>query len=372
MRRTVRICALALCLSVATVGEDVWTGVERVVAVGDVHGDYEAFVSVLRASGLIDDKGKWSGGKTHLVQTGDVVDRGPDSRKVIDLLMQLERQSRSAGGFVHSLMGNHEAMNVYGDLRYVHQGEYESFRTGDSARIRDSFFDQHVEDLRRTPGALKIDDAYRKKWEQEHPLGFFEHRYEYGPGGKYGRRIRRLDALVKINDVLFLHAGISPKYAVYTIRELNDRIRKELDDFEKLKEGFVLDQTVGPLWYRGLASEDGEEIRSHVDALLSKYGVSRIVIGHTVTGGAVLPRFGGKVVMIDVGMSRAYGGPPAALVIEKGLPHAVHRGRKLPLPAAAPDLLRYLKQVAGLEPSNSQVAKQAADLEAALAASAPK
>src|SRR5262245_10688082 len=94
-----------------------FSGVERVVAVGDVHGDYAGFVWVLRAAGIIDAKERWIGGKAHLVQTGDVVDRGGDSRKAMDLLMSLEKQAAKAGGRVHALIGNHEAMNLYGDLR---------------------------------------------------------------------------------------------------------------------------------------------------------------------------------------------------------------------------------------------------------------
>src|SRR4051812_48702821 len=61
-------------------------GVERVVAVGDVHGAYDRFVELLTVAGLIDDHLHWAGGRAHLVQTGDVVDRGPDSLKAIDLL----------------------------------------------------------------------------------------------------------------------------------------------------------------------------------------------------------------------------------------------------------------------------------------------
>src|SRR5262245_36581308 len=90
----------------AETAESAWPAAERVVAVGDVHGDYAAFVSVLRSAGVIDQKGKWIGGKTTLVQTGDVLDRGADSKKVMDLLIELEKQSVKAGGRVHALIGN--------------------------------------------------------------------------------------------------------------------------------------------------------------------------------------------------------------------------------------------------------------------------
>src|SRR5690349_10790932 len=97
-------------------------GVERIVAVGDVHGAYDQLLPILRAAGIIDDRQRWVGGKTHFVQLGDVVDRGPDSRKVVDLYRRLESQASSAGGRVHYLMGNHEAMRITGDYRYIGAG----------------------------------------------------------------------------------------------------------------------------------------------------------------------------------------------------------------------------------------------------------
>src|SRR5580765_7638710 len=86
------------------------TGVDRVVAVGDVHGAYDRYVEILRTTGLLDDRLRWTGGRTHLVQLGDVVDRGPDSLKALDLLERLEKDASRAGGAVHALLGNHEVM----------------------------------------------------------------------------------------------------------------------------------------------------------------------------------------------------------------------------------------------------------------------
>ena len=100
-----------------------WSGVERVVAIGDLHGDYGQYINVMQSAGLIDKGGKWSGGKTHLVQTGDITDRGDDSRKIIDHLVKLKKQAKKKGGYVHLLIGNHETMNVVGDLRYVNPGD---------------------------------------------------------------------------------------------------------------------------------------------------------------------------------------------------------------------------------------------------------
>jgi hypothetical protein len=370
MKMTRLSCLAAVLFAVSLIppahaADDSWSGVERVVAIGDLHGDYDALLSLLRTTGLVDDKNKWSGGKTHLMITGDIPDRGPDSRKIFDLLFDLEKKAKSAGGYVHTLTGNHEAMNVYGDLRYVSLEEYSSFKTPESAELRERFYKQHLEETRQSPA-----DGYRQEWEKKHPLGYVEHRIQFAPDGKYGQRIRKQNVIEKINDTLFMHAGLSPKYASYSIRDINDRIRKELGDFRKLEGGFTLDDTEGPLWYRGLAKDDTPELRAHVDALLKQHGVNRIVIAHTPTGGAILPRFDGKVLVIDVGLSRVYGGPPSCLVIEKGIGYVVHRGQRIDLPGpSGADILAYLKKVAALEPEGSPVHKHVADVEAQLTAS---
>src|SRR6266566_4929528 len=108
------------------------TGIEHIVAIGDVHGAYDRLTQILRAAGLADDQLHWSGAKTHLVQAGDILDRGPDSRKAEDLLRRLTDEAAAAGGQVHMLLGNHEVMRMLGDMRYTTPGEYQAFVTPDS------------------------------------------------------------------------------------------------------------------------------------------------------------------------------------------------------------------------------------------------
>ncbi len=339
---------------------------ERVVAIGDVHGDYDQFFTLLQQSGLTDEKGKWTGGKAHLVQTGDIPDRGPDTRQIIDFMMRLEKQAKRAGGQVHALIGNHDAMNIYGDLRYVTPEEFEAFRTGRSARIRDAFWEQHAEELQRS-GKI-ADAAARAAWYEEHPLGYFEHRLAWGPNGDYGQWVMEHNTVVKVNDSLFVHAGISPRLARMSMGEINERVRAELKDFSLLKEGLTI-ASDGPIWYRGLAQGDEQELMPHVDAALSHFGVKRIVIGHTPTAGTVIPRFGGKVVMIDVGLSEHYGGRLACLVIEDREPHVLHRGTRLDLPKGdAAELAAYLKRAATLDPEPSPLLPLVQQLEQAMAA----
>jgi Calcineurin-like phosphoesterase len=344
------LLAVLICLAVPGLAEDTWKGVDRIVAVGDVHGDLPQFTSVLRAAAVIDRDGNWSGGKTHLVQTGDLLDRGPDSRKLIELLMKLEKQAREAGGEVHCLVGNHETMNLYGDLRYVSSADYAEYQTDQSEALRAKAYKQHVEDMSHNPqmAGVQADEAYRRKWESTHPLGSVERQSYFSANGEYGKWFRGHNAVIKINDMVFLHGGISPKYSKTSIRKLNDEISKEMRDFSKLEGGMVMDQE-GPLWYRGLAQDDEKPLAPHVKSLLERLAAKTIVIGHTPTKGMIMPRFEGKVLLIDVGLSAAYGSHSACLVVEGGKQFAMHRGEKVPLPTMPADVVRYLSQIHNLD-----------------------
>ncbi|MCC7156766.1 MAG: metallophosphoesterase [Bryobacterales bacterium] len=343
-------------IAASILGQDTFQGVERIVAVGDVHGDYDQLVRVLRGAGVIDNKNKWKGGKTHLVQTGDVPDRGPGTRKALDLLMDLEKQAKKAGGMVHPLIGNHEAMNLYGDLRYVTAEEYATFKTSDSQQLLDNYFEQveYPELQKKSPSADASD--LKKAWMKDHPPGWVEQRYAFGPKGKYGQWIRKNEAVIKVNGMIFMHGGWSPKYASKTIADLNTQVHFELADFQRLAGGIVMDPE-GPLWYRGLARDPESLLKDFLDRLLAAQQATAIVIGHTPTAGAILTRFDGRVIMIDVGMSKAYGGPDACLVVEGGKRMALHRGKLLDLPSDKSQMLAYLKAAAALDPQPSPLQK---------------
>jgi len=335
----------------------VWKDVEKTVAVGDVHGDYDQLVTVLKSAGLIDDAQNWTGGKTHLVQNGDVLDRGPDSRKALELLMKIEKQAAAAGGRVHALIGNHETMNVKADFRYTSAAEYASFRDENSENVRNAAY------LKEGGG------QERAQWDAGHPLGYFEHRTAFSITGRYGEWIARNDAVIKINSTLFLHAGISAKYSSQKIDHINGNIRSALKDPELPKDNILTDPE-GPLWYRGLANGNEPELEQLLNKTLRNFGVERIVIGHTYANAAITPRFDGKVIMVDIGLSRVYDGigKVGCLVIEKDdKPYVLHRGARLELPKdSGQDLLRYLRAASALDPQPSPLAKRIVDLEARL------
>jgi hypothetical protein len=287
----------------------------------------------------------------------------------MDFFMRLEKEAKKAGGAVFALVGNHEVMNVLGDLRYVTPEEFAAFKTGDSQRLQDALLARMAEE-RKGQGKPEMTASEIEKWRTAQPLGFVEHRLAWSPKGAYGSWIARQDAVIRIGDTLFLHGGIGPKYADFSRKDLDDRIRDEIKEGDPLT-ALVANDPEGPLWFRGLAQGE-PSLSDHLDAVLKRHGAKRMVIGHTPTEGLVFPRYGGRVIQIDVGLSKAYGGPPAGLLIENGVAIALHRGRRVPLPQGDDEsVLRYVKEIAAIGPDAGRLAPLLGRLEEALS-SAPK
>ena len=358
------LCAIALPGLAASIQDD-WQGVERIVAIGDIHGDYDNYMAVLKNAGVVNRRGRWAAGKTHVVQVGDIPDRGPDTLKIIEHLQKLEKQSKKAGGRLHLLIGNHEHMNITGDLRYVHPGEYEAFETRNSKQLRNNYYAYVVNTLEQQREALLasggdpsnlpvVDDGFKRDWYAEHPLGFVEHRLAWQQGGELFEWIAAHNTVIRINDVLFLHGGLSAELLPLSITDINDRVRAELnrEDFEGEPLGTADN---GPLWYRGLARGDEVAERAALNSVLDHFGAKMIVLGHTPDLNAITPRFGGEVVIIDTGISAYYGGHLASLLIEGGTATAIHGDHRLALPTDTAEILPYFEALATEMPENPRL-----------------
>jgi hypothetical protein len=304
-----------------------WSGVERIVAIGDVHGAYDRFVEILKVTGVIDGGLHWVAGKTHVVQLGDLLDRGDDSRKVMDLARALEREAEKAGGRMHLLLGNHEIARMLGDLRLTTPGEYAAFVTADSAEVRE-----------QAAKAVKpATDEELAQLIQETPLGLVEMQRAFGREGEYGRWLRQHPTVIKIDRFLFVHGGISPAVAPMGCAAINEQVERDLTaDLDKTRAAPLVTLTArvdGPLWYRGLA-EEPDTFAPQIDDILIGQAARAIVIGHTVTPtGRVTLRFGGRVIQIDTGMQPAYaqGGRASALEIVRGEGTAIYVDRRDPV-----------------------------------------
>jgi hypothetical protein len=333
--------------------DDQWQDVDRIVAIGDIHADYPHFVEVLTNAGIINKRGNWIAGATHLVQLGDVPDRGSDTVLCINLLRKLERQALRAGGMVHALIGNHEAMNILGDLSYVHPNDYKVLQSNQARRLQNDYYLQVREQQQRTQPDLVTGPEFRALWEQKYPLGFVEHRIAWSAKGDIGSWVLEHNAVIKINRTLFLHGGISPAVLGRTMSNINQQVRNELQAGVLTGETGLSESEQGPLWYRGLAQNDEASEAPHVEAVLAFYDVDRIVIGHTPGFGTIMPRFGGKVLLVDSGISDYYGAHLASLVLADNLLLNIQQGTTLNIPTGATDPLPYFQAVAVLEPGAS-------------------
>jgi hypothetical protein len=339
--------------------------VHRIIAIGDLHGDFADWRDIVRDAKLVDDSGRWTGGDAVLVQVGDAVDRGNDSLKIIQDLMRLQGEARHAQGQVIALVGNHEAMNVTGDLRYVSAGDYAALSDSRSAERREAVYTANktaIEMSYRQRDPKMTDDAIKQAWIAATPLGYVEHLIAWRPDGKIGRWIVSNPAVALVDGNLFVHGGISPTYVNMSIAEINHQVAAALTALSTDPKAIINDP-VGPLWYRGLAiphpegaagpstaspstasppteaSEATDDtsppeppVEDQLAALLAAYGAKRIIIGHTPVLSGIDVLYGGRLIRIDTGITTVYGGAVAYLEILDGtpVPHIVQRAPSPP------------------------------------------
>jgi hypothetical protein len=348
---------------------------DRIVAVGDVHGHYDGLVKILKETSLIDDRYRWIGGNALLVQTGDILDRGPDVRQIMDLLTALQGQAPSTGGRVVVLLGNHEAMNLMCDSEYVRPEALKSFATRDSEEKQKEAYDKwsRLFDIPGQPDEEKL--AREEKWMADHPPGFVEHNEALGPEGQYGRWMRSLPTIFKYGATIFVHAGISPYYAESSIQTINESIAADISELDSIKSylmkmGFVqpfftfsemisvvsaileagekgllpewitpeiprlteietflvtfydtspVAREDGPLWFRGFDQLPEEEFVSYLPGWLQKNKAWRVIVSHCPQAdGLIQSRLDGSIFLIDTGMFSEYfkGGQASALEIK--------------------------------------------------------
>lgn len=364
--RFVCLSILVICLisSTASAKTDNWrySNVSRVVAISDVHGAHEDMVLTLQSSGVLDERRAWSGGKTHLVLTGDMLDRGADSRHVMDLMRRLESEARRAGGRVHVLLGNHEVMNLIGDLRYVADAEYAAFSKEESATDRNVWFKHYTARAGDDADPLQVAAEFAEKA----PPGFFGHRQAFRSDGEYGRWLLEKPLMVVINETAYVHGGLPDYVAEHGLDGVNGTLKADVQDFLEIRSYFEdekilnpvdrfrdyqsvlaakidageisgqqatlarelialrnspVNHSHGPLWYRGSSYCSSLIESDELAAALQKINATRVVIGHSTTASRkVQQRLDGRVIEINTGMLKpSYGGSGYALIIEEGV-----------------------------------------------------
>jgi len=366
----------------------VFCGERSVVAVGDVHGDYEALVAILQATEILDDQLAWSGGESILVQTGDLLDRGARVREVMDLIIRLEDEAPRHGGRVVQLLGNHEIMNLLRLTRDVNAEVYQGWVTDKSEKLRRTTYRSVVHHNRTRARELGFDwrepAGFKDNWFAQHPPGYLEYVADMGPEGTYGTWLREKEAVALVEGSIFMHAGIPPAMSGLTLAEINQRVRADLDAADEWHALLVeyavgqehytaaemisaarsyirsekkygalsgkrkatpqkrtllteLEQFIsfgygtllgedGPMWFRGLATWTEEEGTPYLREILAHHGAERFICGHTPQKSGIRTRFDKQVFLIDTGMLSSHykGGQASALVLRDGSCRAVY------------------------------------------------
>jgi len=253
---------------------DTYQNVSRILAVSDIHGEYDALVGFLVNAGVVDGDLRWSWGDGHLVILGDVFDRGEKVTECLWLIHRLEHEARAEGGRVHYLLGNHETMVLQGDVRYVNRSYMDGIVAESGIRYQDLF----------------------------------------GPAMELGRWLRTKHLAIRLNGVLYVHGGLSPEILTrgLDLKEINVQGREGIDlrsyDFLfKDLPGFIFG-SAGPLWYRGYheAMEYPQATQKDVESILEHFGATAVVVGHTDIG-EIRALYRGRVFGIDVDVA-ALGG----------------------------------------------------------------
>ncbi len=216
---------------------------DKMLIISDIEGNFKGFKSILLGNKIIDNNLNWTFGSNHLVLVGDFFDRGLNVTECLWLIYKLENEAEKEEGKIHFILGNHELMNLKGELKYVRDKYYENADT------------------------LKLDYG---QW--------------YANNSELGRWLRTKNGVEKIGDYLFVHAGISKNLShKYSLEEINANIRKSIDkSFAEEKEhrdnAFIGIES--PLWYRGIAKKD--ENQADIEKTLGNYKASKMIIGHTI------------------------------------------------------------------------------------------
>ena len=303
--------------------------VERLVAIGDIHGDLKIALDVLKLAEVIPQTSKinnvndihWTGGSTWIIQLGDQIDRcRPDdwekncikdyndviedegnNMTIIRLLLRLDEEAKKCGGRVLGLLGNHELMNIDKDFRYVSPKEFLEF----------------VPEKDRNK--LKTEDGY--------PNGYYHRTKAFERGGNIAKLYAsKKKSIIIVGNYLFVHGGLSIDLVnKYTFSEINNIVTKwmlkKTNDVEDkiFDEIFRDDDDMSPFWCRIFGEDDdSDNTENNFDNLLNILNrknkllqpVKGMVIAHTpqfMDGKYLNSIYNDRLWRVDVGMSRAFG-----------------------------------------------------------------
>ncbi|GMI96049.1 Shewenella-like protein phosphatase 2 [Hibiscus trionum] len=294
---------------------------ERLVAIGDLHGDLEKSKQAFRLAGLIDGSDRWSGGSTTVVQIGDVLDRGGEELKILYFLEKLKREAVKSGGQLITLNGNHEIMNIEGDFRYVTEKALEEFDVW-------AYWFEIGNKMKSLCHGLEIP----KNPFHGIPLSFHRVPEEFShsirariaalrPDGPISRRFlaNNLTVLV-VGDSVFVHGGLLAKHVDYGLQRINEEVRDWINGSMGGRAPEYCRGRNAVVWLRKFSDELAKNcdcsLLEHVLATIP--GAKRMIMGHTIQETGINGVCDHRAIRIDVGMSKGCSnGLPEVLEIHK-------------------------------------------------------
>ena len=251
--------------TIFTPDEAVFKNVKKIVALSDIHGQYDLAIEIFQKNKIIDNNLNWKFGEGHLVIVGDVFDRGDKVTELLWFIFKLEQQAQKVGGRVHFLLGNHEYMVLHNDVRYIHK----------KYRITSRIFNFGYGEL-------------------------------YSKNTILGRWLRSKSTVIKINNNVFVHGGVSQEFLSQTDFEfetINNVMRRSIDiskeemkstDFYSIYHG-----SESLIWYRGYFYDN--LLDEDVSDILKQLNSDHIVVGHC-SNKEVIQLYDNKIFGVDSSM----------------------------------------------------------------------
>ena len=283
----------------------------RLVAIGDLHGDLDKARRAFSLAGLVDAADRWTGGATVAVQVGDILDRGDQEVELYYWLERLQREAAAAGGALHVLNGNHETMNVAQQFRYATPGGFASFRRWAQVHALEAA-------LKGRCGCAKgaaLDAALGLRGQD----GVTARTQALRPGGAVSRRFIAPNPLVlQVGSTVFVHGGLLPSHVAYGVERINAEGQDWILDGPVSAKPRFLSGRDAVVWSREYSAEDASRCNCEAltQALAGLPGAARMVVGHTIQSGGINSACEGRVLRVDVGLSKGCGdGEPQVLEI---------------------------------------------------------
>ncbi|KAK9819805.1 hypothetical protein WJX72_002638 [[Myrmecia] bisecta] len=284
---------------------------ERVVAIGDLHGDISKTQRAFRLGGLTDEQDRWIGGPTIAVQVGDQLDRGDNEVEILYFLERLQKEAAKAGGALYILNGNHETMNVAGRFRYATAPaiwEFDRWQKlaclGDAlkSKCNCSVQPQHHPTIATPSDGPKIgmlDAGTKARWAA------------LSPGGPITQRfLAKHPIVLQVGSTVFVHGGVLPEHAAYGLEKINRETQDWMMGHKGQHVPRFLSGRQAIVWSRDYSTEDTSRVDCEAlqRALSMIPGAKRMVVGHTIQDSGINSACGNRVFRIDVGMSKGCGG----------------------------------------------------------------